>query len=40
MTLKYSKRKYKNNFIIMNYKYLFKFIVIGDPSVGKSCLTL
>ncbi|KAM3133480.1 hypothetical protein pb186bvf_014484 [Paramecium bursaria] len=24
----------------MNYKYLFKFIVIGDPSVGKSCLTL
>lgn len=23
-----------------NYDYLFKFIVIGDSSVGKSCLML
>ena len=39
MTYILKKSIYFINYI-MNYKYLFKFIVIGDPSVGKSCLTL
>ena len=24
----------------MEYKYLFKFIIVGDPNIGKSCLLL
>lgn len=29
-----------NNFLIMSYDYLFKYIIIGDTGVGKSCLLL
>lgn len=24
----------------MNYEYIFKYIIIGEPAVGKSCLAL
>ena len=26
--------------ILMSYAYIFKFIIVGDSSVGKSCLLL
>lgn len=31
---------YKYIIIMNNYNYLFKFIVIGDTGVGKSCIVL
>ena len=31
---------HKNYSVSMSYAYLFKYIIIGDTGVGKSCLLL
>ena len=31
---------YPKNDSVMSYSYLFKYIIIGDTGVGKSCLLL
>ncbi|KAA8499555.1 Ras-related protein Rab-2A [Porphyridium purpureum] len=31
---------WKDSFVVMSYAYLFKYIIIGDTGVGKSCLLL